>query len=105
MLAGIMAGETSGNANGIARSLDRGWHYRPAWRNAIVEAYLVEKQLQEPPLEALKGEEDGFVRQFYLFRRCGRCLNGPTLASLTIRGREPLALSRRSRLPVCRSTK
>src|SRR6266404_7826736 len=74
MLAGIMAGETSGNANGIARSLDRGWHYRPAWRNAIVEAYLVEKQLQEPPLEALQDEEDCFVRQFYLFRRCGRCL-------------------------------
>jgi len=69
-----MSGETPQVTSTIARSLAEGWHYRPDWRNATVEAYLVGKQLQEPPLEALKGEEDGFVRQFYLFRRCGRCL-------------------------------
>jgi len=69
-----MSGETPRVTNTIARSLDEGWHFRPNWRSAIVEAYLVEKQLQEPPLEALKDEEDCFVRQFYLFRRCGRCL-------------------------------
>src|SRR6266496_1726336 len=69
-----MAEETPEVTNTIARSLDEGWDYQPAWRNAIVEAYLVERQLQEPPLEALKDEEDCYVRQFYLFRRRGRCL-------------------------------
>ncbi len=72
-----MERETLGNANGIARSLDEGWHYRPDWRSATVEAYLLEKQLQHPPLETLKDEQDCFVRQFYLFRRCGRCLEQP----------------------------
>jgi hypothetical protein len=74
MLARVMGGEIPGNANGIARSLDEGWHYRPDWRSATVEAYLVDKQMEQPPLETLKEEEDCFVRQFYLFRRCGRCL-------------------------------
>ena len=76
MLARVMGEEIPGNANGIARSLDEGWHYRPDWRNSVVEAYLVEKPLREPPWEALRGE-DAFVRQFFFFRRCGRCLERP----------------------------
>lgn len=73
-----MPGETPQVTNTIARSLDEGWHYRPDWRRAVVEAYLIENQLQEPPLETLKDEEDCYIRQFYLFRRCGRCFELPS---------------------------
>jgi hypothetical protein len=71
-----MGGEAQRHPNDIPRSLDQGWHYRPDWRNSVVEAYLVEKPLREPPWEALRGE-DAFVRQFFFFRRCGGCLERP----------------------------
>jgi hypothetical protein len=58
-----MPGETPQVTNTNARSLDEGWHYRPDWRSAAVEAYLVESQLQQPELETLKDEEDAYVRQ------------------------------------------
>src|SRR5205814_10411198 len=75
---GIMAGEILGNANKIARGLDEGWHYQPDWRHLTVESYLTQKPVTLPPLEVLRDETDAFVRQLYLLRRCGSCLNPAT---------------------------
>jgi hypothetical protein len=70
-----MPGETPQVIDTIARSLAEGWHYRPDWRHLTVEAYLTQKPIMLPPLEVLRDETDAFVRQLYLLRRCGTCLN------------------------------
>jgi hypothetical protein len=70
-----MPGETPRATNTIARSLAEGWHYRPDWRHLTVESYLTQQPVTLPPLEVLRDETDAFVRQLYLLRRCGSCLN------------------------------
>jgi hypothetical protein len=60
--------------NGVARTRHDGWHFRPDFRNAIVEAYLSEKPLTQTALEVLKEEPDPYIRQFFVFRRTGSCM-------------------------------
>jgi hypothetical protein len=59
----------------IARSLEEGWDYSPAWRCQVAEQYLVEGAGGEDPLQVLADENDSYVRQFYLLRRTGHCHN------------------------------
>jgi len=59
----------------IPRTLAQGFHYRPEWRHLTVEDYLTQRSITLPPLEVLRDETDCYVRQLYLLRRCGTCLN------------------------------
>src|SRR6266404_1717513 len=67
-------GEKGQEKSAIARSRQDGWHFRPDWRSAIVESYLIEKGLAHSPEDVLRDEQDCYVRQLYFFRRRGRCL-------------------------------
>ena len=74
-----MVGEEQ-NADEIPRRLEDGWHFRADWRNQVVERYLVNIDMAEEPRQALAQEEDCYVRQLYLYRRTGKCMNQPAFA-------------------------
>jgi hypothetical protein len=57
----------------ICRSLAEGWHFRPDWRSRLVDR-LLEQGVGQSTGEILRDEEDCYVRQLYLLRRNGRCL-------------------------------
>lgn len=58
----------------ILRTLEEGWNYRPNWRDLVVETCLTNEGDNRAALDVLSREEDCYVRQFYLFRRTGNCL-------------------------------
>ena len=58
----------------ILRTLEEGWNYRPNWRDLVVETCLTNEGDNRAALDVLSSEEDCYVRQFYLFRRTGNCL-------------------------------
>lgn len=55
-----------------SRDLEDGWDYSPQWRALTVDA-LLQQGVASPPLTVLHDEEDTYVREYYRFRRQGRC--------------------------------
>jgi hypothetical protein len=62
-------------AGEIPRRLEDGWHFRPDWRAMIVQRHLASIDPGMEPMLAIRGEEDSYIRQYYLFRRTGRSMN------------------------------